>query len=250
MVNKRKVLAACCGAALFLLNLQGCMTASTSLPADKAFALSASALSGIDSYDIAGEVTILGPDGFVSSKASYEGKIVGHGNLKLQWKTKGVHAASTKNQSITSYQPLRLLEFIKDKSALITYAGTPLPNEPVHFQIKLNGFVAHERVADGLRADMKRLRSESGLLKRDPREAEAILSNAEERLEKALKTLKVTTTCVWTANPKNWLPQQLKEETVMTYRWNDATYKEKRVSKTDFHLNTQDGTIRRGKGFF
>ncbi|WP_373229891.1 hypothetical protein [Cohnella sp.] len=243
-----KAFAAAPSTVLLLMCLQGCMASSTSLTAHEAFALSASALSGIDRYEIEGQVFILGPGGYVFDKAGYEGKVIGHGNLKLQWRALSVQPASVKEQAITSYRPLQLLEIINDRSAVITYAETPKSNQMVHFKIKLDDRIARERAAGGLRAEMKLLRSESGLLKRDPVEANKVLSRAEKRLEEALATLKVTTTCAWTANPQDWLPRQLKEETVLSYTWNAKAFKEERVSETNFHLHAQDDTIKRSKG--
>lgn len=245
MLNKVKKLAVLQVAVFILMSIQGCMAASTSLRADEAFALSASALSGIDQYEIEGEVTIVGPAGFISGKAGYEGEVIGHGNLKLKWTTLSLQAASIKTPAFTSYQPLRLLEHINKKSAKITYVEFPNPNKIVRFNIKLDDQIALERVRADLRAEMKLLRSENDLLKRDPAESDKILSKAEKRLEEALATLKVMTTCEWTANPKGWLPRQLKEKTTMSYKWNTQTFKEERTSVTHFHLNVQDDTIKK-----
>ena len=56
-----------------------------SLPADEAFALSASALSGTENYSFDGDVTVVDPGGWVSDKAKFQGEVSSHGNLKLQW---------------------------------------------------------------------------------------------------------------------------------------------------------------------
>ncbi len=233
------------GATLLLLILQGCMASSGDLPADKAFALSASALSGSDSYGFAGVVSVVDAAGAVGSRAAYEGEVIGHGELSMQWENSNAHSVSVKNFGTTTYQPLEILESISGKSAVISYAETPVPSKPVHFQIKLDDRVARERVAAGLRADLALLRGDSGLLRGDPVKAERILSNAEQRLETAISTLKVTTACDWTADPKDWFPRQLKEETVLTYTWDDKPFREKRVSQTNFLQNKQDGTMKK-----
>ncbi|MCD9026538.1 hypothetical protein [Cohnella silvisoli] len=233
------------GAALALLCMQGCMTSSASLSANKALALSASALSGSESYGFAGEVSVIDPGGSVGSKAAYEGKVTLHGNMQLQWKNSATHSASVKSQNAMSYQPLKLLEYINGKSAEITYAETPIPNRPVHLQIKLDDNVARERVVAGLRADLALLRSDKELLRGDPKEAEKILSNAGKRLETAIATLKVKTVCDWTADPKDWFPDRLREETILTYSWDGKPFREKRIAETNFLHNAQDGTMKK-----
>lgn len=229
---------------VLLLVLQGCMASPAALSAEEAFALSASALSGIERYRFKGEVSIIDPGGWVSNKAAFEGEVIDHGNLKMQWKTSDLYAASSK-PGITSYKPLQLLEAINGKSAVITYAEAPIPSQAVHFQIRLDERVAKMRVVKGLREEFALLRSEQGHLLGDTAKAEEILSKSERRLEEALSSLRVTTVCDWTADPQNWFPHQLKEQTVLTYIWNEQSLQEMRVSRTNFLLHTADGTIKK-----
>lgn len=243
IINKLTYRAIITGAVLTLLSIQGCKTSPASLSANEALALSASALSGSESYGFAGELSIFDPGGSIGSKAAYEGEVTLHGNMKMQWKNALPYSASVKPPNTTSYQPLKLLESINGKSANITYAETPIPNQPVHFQIKLDDDVARERVAVGLRADLALLRSDNVYLSGDPKEAEKILSNAEKRLEAAISTLKVMTVCNWTADPKDWFPERLREETVLTYTWDEKPFREKRIAETNFHHNAQNGTM-------
>jgi hypothetical protein len=230
-------------ASLLLLVLQGCTASTKSLPAEKAFALSASALSGVENYKFKGEVSVIDPKGRVSNTAAFEGEVIGHGNLKMQWKSSEKEATYVKLQGMTAYKPLQLLEAINSKSAVITYAQTPAASQNVHFQIKLDDLVAKERVAKGLREELALLRSENDLMRGDPVKAEQILTKAEGRLEEALSSLKAVTVCDWTANPRDWFPYQLKEQTVLTYTWNEHSLQEKRVSETNFLLNAANGTM-------
>jgi hypothetical protein len=232
--------------------LSGCMAASNTLPANKALALSASALSGSESYDFDGEVSVFDPGGFVGSRSAYEGEVSSHGNMKIKWKTKDTipvasSSVSSKSISKTTYRPLQLLESIGAKSAVISYAEQPLPAQPVRLRIQLDDNVAKERVAAGLRADFELLRADKELRKGDPEKANQILSDAGQRLETALTTLKVKTVCQWTANPKGWFPSQLTEETVLSYTWDGKPFQEKRISETNFLLKAQDGTIIKSK---
>ncbi|TFE31814.1 hypothetical protein [Cohnella luojiensis] len=228
--------------------LTGCMAASNTLPADEAFALSASALSGSESYEFDGEVSLLDPGGLVGSRAAYEGEVSLHGNLKMRWKTKEsnpVTSDSVKSKPIstTAYRPLQLLEYIKAKSAVISYAEQPVPAQPVRLRIQIDENVATERVAAGLREDFKLLLADGELRKGNPDKANQILSDADQRLETALTTLKVKTVCQWTANPNGWFPSQLTEETVLSYTWDGKPFQEKRISETNFLLKAQDGTM-------
>jgi hypothetical protein len=228
-----------------LLQLQGCIPSSSSMPANKAFALSASALSGSENYAFDGKVSLINPAGFVGSEASYEGVVIGHGDLRIQWKDANTHAVSVKSPSKISYQPLKLLAAIKGNSAVIAYAKTPSPNSPVHFQIKLDDKVAREREVAGLRADFALLSNESNLLRGNPVEARKIISRSKKKLEAALATLKVTTVCNWTADPKDWFPRQMSEETALAYTWNGMPCREKRISVTNFLHNAQNGTMKK-----
>jgi hypothetical protein len=234
-----------CGAALALLNLQSCNSFQASLPPEQAFALSASALSGIDNYTFDGEVTMFDPTGIVGSKAAYIGEVKGHKNVKLQWKNANMLSIQDKSQSKTSYQPLQLLESINSKNAVIAYAEPPSSNRPVHFLIKLDETVARDRVIAGLRADFALISKKDVLLRRDPVKANKIISQSKKRLEAALATLKVTTVCDWTAEPKNWLPRRVREETVLAYKWDDKPCTEKRISETNFLHSGRDGTIKK-----
>jgi len=237
------------GAVWIFLLLQGCMTSSSSMPANKALALSASALSGSEEYKFAGKLSVFDPIGFVGHKAEYNGEVTLHGNLKIQWKPSntgtGLYSSNTKKQQqpVIAYEPLQLLQAIKDQSAVITYAEQPVPSQPVHLQIKLDDTVAKERVAEDLRAEFALLRADTGLVQSNPVKAEDLLNAANKRLEAALSTLSVRTACEWTANPKDWFPSQLKEETILTYSWDGKTYQEKRIAETNFLSGAQGGTM-------
>lgn len=221
---------------MLIFGTQGCHLISSSLPADKAFALSASALSGSERYEFAGEVSVFDPGGYIGGRAAYEGEVTMHGKLSMQWKSAGSASLETNSRQTTAYRPLQLLESIKGESATITYAEKPVPDQPVRMRIKLDDKVARERLVKVLRDDFALLRADNGLLRGDPAKAEQILLDANKRLEEALSTLKVSTVCQWTADPKNWFPSQLKEESTLSYRWDGKPYKEKRISETNFSL--------------
>jgi hypothetical protein len=211
---------------------------------NEAFALSASALSGKENYVFNGNVSVINPAGFLGSRTAYEGKVQAHGNMRIQWKDMNANAASVKTPSNTTYQPLQLLEAFKGKSAVVTYAETPTPNKPVHFQIKLDDKIARDRVISALRADFALLSNES-VLRSHPVEANQIISASKKRFEAALTTLKVSTVCNWTAEPKDWFPTQMSEETVLDYKWNGLPCREKRISQTNFLHNAPGGTMKK-----
>ncbi len=233
------------GAALLLLNVQGCMNSPSQLSANEAFALSASALSGSESYEFTGEVSMFDPSGTVRRKDAYEGEVTSHGNLKLQWKNSDTLSTSTSanSQQKTAYRPLQLLESIKGKSAVISYSENPVSSQPVQFEIKLEDATAKERVVQGLRDELALLGADKDLLRGDPVKADQILHEANMRLEATLSTLQVTTVCHWTADARSWFPSQLKEETVLSYTWDNKSYKEKRISETNFTNKAQGGTM-------
>ncbi|MFC5532316.1 hypothetical protein [Cohnella yongneupensis] len=233
-----------CGC-LVLVSLQGCLGAQgNDLPADEAFALSASALSGSESYGLSGEVSVVDSKGFVANRMSYEGQVTGHNNVKVQWTNGNAKSTSTRQVETSSYEPLDLLQSIKGKTSAIAYK--PLSNRPdeVQFTIKLDDDVAKRRIADHLRKELTDLGQEKVLLQRKPDQSAKVLTQAKATLEDVLGSLKVTTNCQWTANRRTWFPTQLQENTLLQYKWKGKTYEEKRVSVTNFRAASGNGTIK------
>ncbi|WP_239617227.1 hypothetical protein [Cohnella mopanensis] len=230
---------------MFMISMQGCMTNPASLSARDALALSASALSGSESYQFAGEVSVLDPGGVVGGRAAYKGEVTMHGKLDMQWKTPTGISQSSINEKTITYRPLQLLESVKATNATISYVEEPSSDRPIRMQIKLDDVTAKERVVKQLKEEFTLLRADKDLLRGDPVKAEEVLRTSEARLEKALTTLKVSTVCQWTANPKSWFPSRLKEETELSYDWNGKPCKEKRISETNFILKGQGGTMKK-----
>lgn len=231
---------ACAGIALACL--QGCTNAAKSnLSAAEAFALSASALSGSESYGLSGEVSVIDAGGSVANKMAYEGEVTGHGNLNVQWTS--LSAKATAERPVESnYEPLDLLKTIQDQTAAITYAQGTAPDQ-VQFTIKLDDAVAKRRIADQLRKELNALEKDKVLFERNPDQSAKVLRDAKKTLEDVLSGLKVTTNCQWYANKRTWFPKRLQEETVLQYKWKGKVYQEKRVSVTNFREASRNGTI-------
>jgi len=236
--------AAITGTMIMLFGLSGCAGASIRVPADQAFALSASALSGSDNYAFTGEVAVINPGGKVGSRASYEGEVSDHGNLKVQWKNLNATSEAAASSNRNDYRPLQILESINGQTAKISYTEQPIASQPVSLQIQLDEKTAKERIASGLKKEMALLRADSALLGRHPERSEEILAAADKRLEMMLSTLKATTVVHWKANPKNWFPYQMTEETVLSYEWQGKSYQEKRTAETNFLARTPGDTIK------
>ncbi|TVY00666.1 hypothetical protein [Cohnella terricola] len=232
------------GTMVMLFGLSGCLGASIRVPADQAFALSASALSGSDNYAFTGEMAVINPGGKVGSRASYEGEVSDHGNLKVQWKNLSTTSESTARTNRIDYRPLQILETINGQTATISYSEKPIASQPVSLQIQLDEKTAKERISSGLKKEMALVRADSVLVGRHPERSEEILTAADKRLERMLSTLKATTVVHWKANPKNWFPYQMKEETVLSYEWQGKPYQEKRTAETNFLVRNQGGTIK------
>jgi hypothetical protein len=242
MLNKMIYIAARAGICSVLL-LQGCAFWPASMPAEKAFALSASALSGSERYGFNGEVAVVDAGGWVANRAKYKGEVVGHGNMNMEVTPKQQGAAVNSQQPAASFQPLQLLKAINNGSASVSYAERPNRSEPVRFRIKLDKDVARKRIADSLRADLAAVRNERKPAGKNRAAAEKVLTRADQTLELALSTLQVSTVCLWSADPRTWFPRQLKEETVLQYTLGGRPYQEKRVSVTNFLPDNRSGTI-------
>ncbi len=236
-MNKRiRLCATICGAGVLLAASAGCMGQAGRLPADRAFALSASALSGTDSYGFAGELALYNPWGAMETKAAFEGEVNRHGSLKLNWtEPDDAASASRKGERIgEGYRPLSLLGPLGSRSSTIDYAEPPSPGEPVRIRLLLDEDAAKQRVADGLRKELEDMKADKRLFAKDPEETRKRLEAADRQLEAALSGLRVDTVVIWTANPKSWFPSRMTEETKLTYVWDGKTYSEKMTSETNF----------------
>jgi hypothetical protein len=229
--------------------LSGCTQRKSDMPANKAFALSASALSGSDRYGVAGEVAIYDPNGVMAGNSRYEGEVTGHGNFNLKWSegssaVRALEATTQKGQP--AFQPLQLLSEVEHGKAAVKYADNPYAGGNVRLLVNLNGNAAKRRIADGLRAEIRGLRNSmtGKTLRPDQRkQAENVLNKADRSLNEAIATLQVNTVCLWTADRSTWFPRQMREETELAYRWNGKSFREKRVSETNFLHGGSNGTM-------
>lgn len=218
------------------------------LSADRAFALSASALSGSDDYFISGEVSIVGPGGVITDHSRFEGRVTGHGIPKLRW-TEGRMIRSNAGGGERVYHPLRLLEAVQSPDAKASYLpeqAAAKDEDSVILHVAIEPEEAEKQVAEGLRAEMKRIKDELSAMKLNPsdrKEAGRILQNADRELEAVLSTLRADTVCVWTADRKTWFPRTLSEQTELHYVWNGQAHREQRITVTNFLPGRQDGTI-------
>jgi hypothetical protein len=227
----------------------GCAPQAERMPADQAFALSASALSGKDKYGYAGEVSVIGPNGWLTEKTTYRGEIAGHGPYRAQWsRTGGLSAQAVPKADIArSLHPLFLLDAIAQRSSAIAYGvdETPSSGGDVFFRLKLDDITARSRIADGLRDEMTALRMQASAMRLAARsQSEAVLSRADRKLAAALDTLQVSTQCRWTASRRTWFPRELREETTLRYVWEGKPHEEKRISVTRFLFGKESGTIK------
>lgn len=220
-------------AAIALLGASGC-AASGRLPATEAFARSASALSGSESYGFAGQLSVYNPAGRLGSRTSYEGEVNGHGVTKLQWHPLRAAYEEDRGSRTNAYRPLQLLETLNSRNAEIVYADDDRRAGPIRLLIRLDDAAAKERIAGGLRAEMAQLREDA---RSD--DARQLIETAAERLEAALSTLKVETEILWEANAKNWFPSRMSENTLLNYEWDGKVYKERRASETNFLSSAQ-----------
>lgn len=242
MFKKMTYIAARAGICSMLL-LQGCALWPASMPAEKAFGLSASALSGSERYGFNGEVAVVDAGGWVANRAKYKGEVVGHGKLNMEVTPSQQGTAANSQQPAPGFQPLQLLQAINNGSASISYVERPNRSEPVQFRIKLDKDVARKRIATSLKGDLAAVRNEKAFAGKNREAAEKVLRRADKTLDEALSTLQVSTVCLWSADPRTWFPRRLKEETVLEYRLGGRSYREKRVSVTNFLPADRSGTI-------
>lgn len=249
MSRIRSIRLAC--AVLAFACLQGCLNAGPeSKPAPEAFALSASALSGVESYGVDGEVAIYNASGALLRKSSFDGTVTNHDRVKIQWKRQSALSAQSVTTTKTSvvrqtYEPLGLLASIRDKTASISYnlQAAEANEDRVSFAIALDDDVAKKRIQTELMDELSALEADKTLLSANPKEAAAVLARAKKTLDAALSSLRVTTNCVWTADRKTWFPTRLQEDTALEYEWNGRTVTEKRAAVTNFRKNAGSDTI-------
>lgn len=249
MSRIRSIRLAC--AVLICACLQGCMNAGPeNKPAAEAFALSASALSGVESYGVDGEVAIYNANGALLRKSSFDGSVTNHDRVSIQWNSLSALSAQSVTTTKTgvvrrTYEPLGLLASIREKTASISYnlQATEASGDLVSFAIALDGGVAKKRIETELRDELSALEADKALLAAKPKEAAAVLAGAKKTLDAALASLRVTTNCVWTADRKTWFPTRLQEDTVLEYVWNGKPVAEKREAVTNFRKSAGSDTM-------
>ncbi|MBW5444702.1 hypothetical protein GE107_01295 [Cohnella sp. CFH 77786] len=245
LLRKRAVGSA--AAILFVCSIMPACTGQT-VSAEKAFALSASALSGRDRYAFAGEVSIIDPSGAVADNSRYEGEVTGHGNLDLQWTGGQLLRARGATVRPTSFHPMQLLKAIQSGNASAAYDGPPAADGTVRLRLTVGPETARRQIAEGLRAQMAELKADAdarGLRPEQRKRADQVLSRANRHLEAALYTLQVRTVVLWTADRKTWFPRRMTERTELAYTWDGNPYREERVSATDFLSAGRNGTMQK-----
>ncbi|WEK52873.1 MAG: hypothetical protein P0Y55_09660 [Candidatus Cohnella colombiensis] len=224
--------------------LQGCLNAPTSsLSAKEALALSASALSGSERYNVSGEVTLINPSGMIASHLFYDGKISEHGKLNMQWRAEkegqingGFKERSAKEQKMQmeEFEPLEILDLIKGNKASVRYAKQTANKDEFELIMMLNDEVSRAHIANELRTQLNTIAEDEQQLLRQSASAQRLYAQAKQELEEKLARLQVTTECRWVASSRSWFPSQLSVETTMRYQWKNNMLQEKRVSQTHF----------------
>lgn len=235
---------AACSLAAFacLAGSAGCMSPSR-MPADQAFALSASALAGSDRYSFSGEFAAANEAGTVAGRRRFRGEVAGHRLAALRWEAA---SASSPGENGGSH-PLSLAETIPLQAAAIAYE--PAKSGEVALKIALRPEAAKARIADLLRSEMAKIRQDTAGRLSAASSNSALQAEAAERwktaaklLDEATSTLEATTVCRWTADRRTWFPKELTEETVLRYRMGGQWRTEKRLSVTNFRRRA-DGAI-------
>jgi hypothetical protein len=227
------------------ITLPACQANPDRLSAEKAFAMSASALSGSDHYGFDGEVSIYDPSGVLAETSRFQGEVTGHGNLNLKW-SGGNEIRTRAAGSPGSYHPLQLLEAIGNHKAKVTYDRPPDADGTVRLRVTLDDAAARSRMAASLRAQLGQLKQNlqsRNLAPEERLQAKEILSRADRQMETALSTLRVRTVCLWETDNRTWFPRQMKEQSELTYTWLGKPGKEKRVSVTNFLPAGRNGTM-------
>ncbi|CAM3721802.1 hypothetical protein COLU111180_04975 [Cohnella lubricantis] len=197
----------------------GCL-APAGMPADQAFALSASALAGSDRYSFSGEYTVMNEGGTMERRRQFRGEVAGHRLAALQWEASSARQPDADGGT----DPLSLMEAVQLQAAAVAYE--PSGANTVALMIALKPEAARARAVDLLRADLK----------------------ASKQRDEALQSLKATTVCRWTADRRTWFPAELKEETVLQYRIGGAWRTQKRASITHFRRRADSAIINQEEG--
>ena len=248
LINGRSARAAMAVAAVLCMcaGTSACTGGGKPMSADKAFALSASALSGMDSFGFDGQLSIVDPAGTVAAHSRYRGEVTGHGDLKLQWTGGQMLGSAAAPEVPAAYNPLQILKAIQNDGANVACEGLPTDDGTVRLKVTLPDETARRRVAEQLRSELAQIKA--GLNGRrlsaaKRKEAGQIVDEAGGQLEAALSTLRARTFCLWTADRKTWLPSRMTEETELVYAWKGRPCRERRVSVTDFLPGGSSGTM-------
>lgn len=217
-----------------LILLSGCLAPSR-MPPERAFALSASALSGRDGYSYDGEWAAYSADGAALGGASYRGLVSDHRPLVLLWDGPGAAGGGQ------GHHPLALSEAAQLQASEIAYAPPP-SRGTVAFRITLRPEAARRAVAEPLRRQVEEARRSLDA-RIDPsreidrkRRAKAFraLGRSEAELEERLASLEASTVFTWIADRRTWFPKELREETELRYEADGRERRERRTSVTIF----------------
>lgn len=221
----------------------GCLAPSR-MPPEKAFALSASALSGRDGYSYAGEWAAFGADGAALGGASYRGLVSGHRPIVLQSDGPGGAGGGQ------GHHPLALAEAAQLQASEIAYAPPP-SRDTVAFRIAVRPEAARRAIAEPLRRQMEEARRSlnaridpSRENDRNPRaKAFRALGRSEAELEERLASLEASTVFTWIADKRTWFPKELREETELRYEADGKERRERRTSVTIFRKGGSGDTM-------
>lgn len=244
--SRRRTLLPAAAAGLACWLVSGCVGENAAMPADKALALSASALSGSDTYGFNGEISVFDPNGMMADTSRFTGEVTGHGKMKINWTDESGRLQARETGKPSDVHPLQLLKSIGDRTARVAYAQQPGRNGGVQLSVTLDEAAAKRRIEESLRAQMKALENLANDRKLDAegrKQAAALLSQASGKLNAALATLTVHTECLWAADARTWFPSRMTEQTELAYEWEGKPYREKRVSVTNFLPAGRNGTM-------
>ncbi|MUT66785.1 hypothetical protein [Paenibacillus sp. NEAU-GSW1] len=212
--------------------LAGCASLAPNRTPEEWLKLSIAGLTATDNFIYKGQTTVSTADGWSYAPSSFEGKIVGHEQLKAQF-----------SDDSFDWSPVKQLEDFQNGKKHIQFANdignsdadAKTPGVQIMLHILEDGTEAKERWSRRLKEELEALKTDA------PAGDTAIrkewlqqLEHSQKQLKRWLDTLQVSSNYDLIIDQSKLIPLSMKEHTVFTYRNGQKERKESRNTIVEF----------------
>jgi hypothetical protein len=219
----------------------GCTSPIEQRSPERILALTVSGLAAVERVGFNGTTSVELPGGLIESEYGFNGEVIGHAKLSV---------STSKTAETKRLNPVAVLEQLQQGNRIIKLDPAASKGKWVTLQIDLDQAKAGEEAASLYRSgfdqavsamlkEKKLLSSNKGKNSEAERVMQKEIARSKAELEQMLGTLSVRTHYVLRIDKTRFLPQSLKETSVMTYKSQGRAREERRL--TSFTFGSFDG---------